>query len=235
MAERTRAIVMLGPPNSGKGTLSQQLASSFGMPLFLPGVIYRRLREEDTELGRTVREALADGGYCPDHLTNSIMSDEIVRLRCELDPCAVIMDGYPRSIAQLNYLTDECEVIAWVYLTAPYAVLEERSAARRECPKCGRIFSALHTRGRCHCVAEDQWKVRFDDTPQFFEKRYKTYIQQTQPIIDLIQKNYAENWIEIDTHSNKGATGDAEVFVRERVLRDYRKLTTSDRSNNVVD
>ncbi|MGB5465162.1 MAG: nucleoside monophosphate kinase, partial [Sedimenticolaceae bacterium] len=51
-------IVLLGPPGSGKGALSQQLSEHYGMPVITVGSVMRRAAAEQTELGRLAKEAM---------------------------------------------------------------------------------------------------------------------------------------------------------------------------------
>ncbi len=54
---------LLGPPASGKGTIGSFLSHKYLKTIITPGDIYRRLREEDSELGHLVKDALKEGGY----------------------------------------------------------------------------------------------------------------------------------------------------------------------------
>ena len=46
---------LFGPPASGKGTIGVFLKDKFECEIVTPGDIYRKLRDEDSELGQTVQ------------------------------------------------------------------------------------------------------------------------------------------------------------------------------------
>lgn len=181
-------VVLMGPPSSGKGTIAQELKSVLGANVVSPGDIYRDLREQQTELGILVKNALANGGYCPDSLTNRIMMEEF---RSKQD-CILISDGYPRTNSQLVHLLAHCDVGCFVRTDAPYDKLALASKHRIQCSKCNKICNKLRPDDYCNCQAE--MKTRFDDTPEIYKARYEKYMSSTKPTLDLIAElpNYAQ-------------------------------------------
>jgi adenylate kinase family enzyme len=165
------------------------LSDHLQAPVITPGDIYRRLREEQSELGVLVREALQDGGLAPCDLTNKIMAEEIARVGGR-----AIYDGYPRSTEQLDGLLENCEVGAYVHFEAPYDALIKAMELRRQCTECGVVMSVHYNGGWCEHVAlaDDSrspkpWKQRWDDTAEFFPKRYETYLSVTEPILQRVR------------------------------------------------
>lgn len=175
----------LGPPSSGKGTAAKLISKEFGFPIITPGDIYKVLREEDSETGRLVKESLKDGGYCPDYLTNQIMLTESQRLAGE-GARGVLMDGYPRSLVQLEFLRENWDVGLYLHTESPYKVLEKFVINRVECPDCGRVQSLIKPEGLCACQRISGWKQRWDDTALLFPKRYDTYQALTFPVIEKV-------------------------------------------------
>ncbi len=96
-------LVILGPPGAGKGTQSGRIAAHFGIPPISTGEIFRTHIKNDTELGHRVKDILAVGGYVPDEITNAVVDD-----RLSQDDCApgFLLDGYPRTPAQVDALDD---------------------------------------------------------------------------------------------------------------------------------
>ena len=109
---------LLGPPSSGKGTIGALLKNEYQSEIITPGDIYRRLREEDSELGTLVRESLKDGGYCPDYLTNQIILTESKKLNDS--NVKITLDGYPRTVIQLEYLLENFDVKYFIHLNASF-------------------------------------------------------------------------------------------------------------------
>lgn len=177
------SFCLLGPPASGKGTIGSMLYEVLGIPMIMPGDIYRRLREEDSELGHLVRESLKDGGYCPDSLTNKIILEEAKKLA----PQGVILDGYPRTMAQFEYLMDNFEVKNWLCFDAPYEDLIHAATNRIQCSSCGKVWSKLMDENKCCSCPDRIWKERFDDSVALYPKRYEVYSELTSPIIRRVE------------------------------------------------
>jgi len=67
-------VVMIGPPGAGKGTQSERLCQSYGIPKISTGDILREAVHRDTELGREVHDTIAVGGLVPDELIIGVVA-----------------------------------------------------------------------------------------------------------------------------------------------------------------
>lgn len=184
-------IVLIGPPAMGKGTAGLYLSERYGAPVVTPGNVYSRLREEDSDLGNQVRTALKDGGLCPDWMTNDLVARSVSEVGG-----AAILDGYPRSLAQLDYLQAHYDVGGYLHIESAYELGLEASASRRQCPQCARVFTTRVPETACGCTLPEHWKVRWDDTPALYRKRFDTYNAQSLPVVDRIKG--LENYLRVD-------------------------------------
>src|SRR5215475_5750676 len=94
-------IVLLRAPGSGKGTQSQLLMKTFGIPQVSTGDLLRQVRSQDSELGRRVRQII-DQGKLVDDATVLAMIRE--RLGKSDAANGFILDGFPRNIPQAEAL-----------------------------------------------------------------------------------------------------------------------------------
>jgi adenylate kinase len=191
------ALVLIGPPAMGKGTAATFLSERYNVPIVTPGNIYARIREEDSEQGQQVRDALKDGGLCPDWMTNALVAHAVLG-----GVRRAILDGYPRSLAQLEYLQNNYDVGGYLHIESDYNRGVEASESRRQCPVCDRVFTLRVPESACACTSPSEWKVRWDDTPDLYQKRWNTYQEQSAPVVERISSlvNYfrvdllAEGW-----------------------------------------
>jgi adenylate kinase family enzyme/nucleoside 2-deoxyribosyltransferase len=96
-------IFVLGPPGSGKGTLSQLLASRFGLVHICSGSLLRpRIATESDDLTKTLRGHVDRGELVPAMLMEQIVVDRIAQADCVQQGC--VLDGYPPSRADLGNL-----------------------------------------------------------------------------------------------------------------------------------
>ena len=96
-----RRMIMLGPPGAGKGTQAKRLAEHLRVPAISTGDIFRANIEGSTALGRLVQSYLDVGRLVPDEVTNDLVRDRLGQADCI---GGFILDGYPRTLAQVDEL-----------------------------------------------------------------------------------------------------------------------------------
>lgn len=150
-------LVLLGPPNSGKGTQARALAARLGVPAISTGDMLREEAEAGTELGRRV-DAIMKAGRLVDDDTMA----EVVRERLARPDAAggFLLDGYPRTAAQAETLAEILSaqgrtLDAVVSLVVPEATLLARARGRG----------------------------RADDRDEVMRERLRVYRAQTAPLI----------------------------------------------------
>jgi adenylate kinase len=183
-------LVFLGPPASGKGTLSQLLAERVEARVVSTGVMLRRHVSEDTELGQQVAVYLAASRLVPDPLVLKMVDNWL--LENPFQPW--ILDGFPRTLAQAKHLSNilEREGISFdgaVSLEVPQSELERRIQARLQCRACGHT-TTLDRNGESNecpkCGAE--LASRADDDVAKFRNRYQDFLELTMPVIDYYRQ-----------------------------------------------
>ena len=90
-------IVMLGGPGSGKSTYTEYLIRHFRINHIYPGGMLRKEVENNTEIGKRVKEILAKGQFVP----NAIVLDLIKKSVSE-SPNGYVLDGWPRYMQQVR-------------------------------------------------------------------------------------------------------------------------------------
>ena len=90
-------IVMLGGPGSGKSTYTEYLIRHFQINHIYPGGMLRKEVENNTEIGKRVKEILAKGQFVP----NDIVLDLIKKSVSE-SPTGYVLDGWPRYMQQVR-------------------------------------------------------------------------------------------------------------------------------------
>jgi len=94
-------LVLFGPPGAGKGTQSAKLIEKYQLVHISTGDMFRMHISNDTDLGKRVKQILADGMLVPDSITIDMLEEEVKR-----NPTAkgFIFDGFPRTVAQAEAL-----------------------------------------------------------------------------------------------------------------------------------
>lgn len=175
-------IILLGAPGSGKGTLAKKISKDFDIPQISTGDLFRAIVKEDSELGRQVKGIMESGGLVPDEVTI-----EIVKKRFLDDDCknGFILDGFPRTVAQAEALEKITKIDSVILVDLAFDTIIERLSARRTCPGCGEIFSALDYKlAQCDKCGATLIQ-RDDDKPETIKNRLEVYERNTAPLINF--------------------------------------------------
>lgn len=187
-------LVMLGAPGTGKGTVSSILSEKLGIPQVSTGDIFRKNIAEKTELGKLVENYISTGKLVPDDVTVRLIED---RLKQEDAKNGVILDGFPRTVAQAEALDKLLagsgeKVDMTINLSTPEAEILERIVNRRICSnsECKTVYNlvlnAPKEEGKCDkCGAE--LIARKDDNEETMKSRLATYFEQTSPLVDYYE------------------------------------------------
>jgi adenylate kinase len=188
VSARPQRLVLIGPPGSGKSTVTPALLDRFGLARIATG---ERLRAEMTagsELGRAAAAFVDRGALVPDTLMDGL-------LRTILDTVphgqGFLFDGYPRNLHQAELLdallAERGRPLTVVLaLELPDAEILRRLGGRRLCTGAGEPWT-LHVDDAAavaRCRAQGGTLVqRDDDRPEVIAQRLGVYHAQTEPLL----------------------------------------------------
>jgi len=181
-------IVLLGPPGVGKGTQAKILADQTHLAHISSGDLFRENLKNQTELGKLAQTYMGRGELVPDDVTIAMIRDRITRPDCE---AGAILDGFPRTAAQADALSNMLkeiggEVKAVPYITAPEKILVERLSGRWTCRSNGHVFHEKNNPPKRSLVCDfdgSELYQRDDDRSETVVRRIQVYLEQTAPLI----------------------------------------------------
>ncbi len=179
-------LLLFGAPGSGKGTQAAFITNRLGIPAISTGEMLRAEVEAKSPLGLEAASVIASGGLVSDSLVNEMLVCRLNRETCEP---GFLLDGYPRTVAQAMFLDGYlegrgCPAPVVLHLNVPEEVLVARMSSRRQCPQCGRIYSALQRPdGRCELDGTVLIR-RKDDREEVIRQRLKAFEEQTRDVAD---------------------------------------------------
>jgi len=187
MKNRRLAIIMLGPPGAGKGTQARMMGEALKVPHVSTGEIFREALRNKTELGQKAKSFMDSGALVADELVDAIIDERIGREDCDK---GVILDGYPRTIPQAEFLRsvlerDRTRVLV-LGIEIRISELIKRLSSRWSCTKCGKMFNAILDPGKAGGNCDGCQTVliqRMDDAPTVVAERLHVYEQKTAPLI----------------------------------------------------
>lgn len=181
-------IIILGPPGSGKGTYSSRLATRLGVPHISTGDIFREEIKSGSELGRSISEYVSNGKLVPDDIVNKVMEKRLSKEDCG---GGFILDGYPRTIKQAEFLDGISRIDVVINLNVPDEVIVRRLSSRLVCKNCGAIYNKItlppKVNGVCDKCGGELYQ-RDDDKPEIVRERIRIYEKETGPLLEYYRK-----------------------------------------------
>ena len=201
-------IIMMGAQGTGKGTVAGFLKEELNLPHISTGEIFRKNIKEQTELGKIATKYADEGKLVPDEITNEMVKNRLNEL--DFKNC-FILDGYPRNIAQAkeldNILSQKNENVDLVVnLNTPTEEIVERVMARRECPKCKKVYNMILNKPKNGELCDEcgvELTKRVDDTEEKLKIRLNTFFTETKPVIDFYREKGVVKDEEISVSINR--------------------------------
>jgi adenylate kinase len=187
--------ILFGPQGSGKGTQSRLLCRGYDLVHISVGDIFRWHVAHHTKLAARIRRITDQGLLVPDEIV-----EEVVRERLEQHDWnyGFVLDGFPRTRGQAEYLFERWNMDSVIYLDLPDEVVYDRIMHRAK-------------------VGEGQgFTKRVDDNPESLRTRMQEYHQKTKPLLELYRAK--EMLITID--ANRPIAGIFEEIQRKLALGD---------------
>ncbi len=189
MSQKPMYLVLLGAPGAGKGTQAALLVEQLGLVHVSSGDLFRENLGKKTELGLLARSFMDQGELVPDEVTIRMVMARLAHPDCAQ---GVILDGFPRTLAQAQALDQALAEQGAKISLAPYIhvaedVLLKRLAGRWTCRQCKAVYHELYSppkaAGVCDVCGGELYQ-RPDDTPETQKNRIDVYIRQTRPLIE---------------------------------------------------
>jgi adenylate kinase len=149
-------VLFFGPPGSGKSVQGELLVTRNGWSWLSTGQLFRESSDPE------VLKHLASGELIDDELTSKVLDQALKQAD---RTTRVVLDGYPRNIAQAD----------WLEKHLPEHGREIKAIIVFEVPK-DELMKRLSGRGRT------------EDAPEVIERRLNIYYERTKPVIDYYRK-----------------------------------------------
>lgn len=202
-------IIMLGAPGTGKGTVGNLLANKLSIPHISSGEIFRKYINDDDEIGKEVKEYVAEGKLVPDELTIKILEKRLTE-KDTVNGC--ILDGYPRTVKQAESLDEllrqqNRKVKVAVNLSLSDDEIVDRISKRRTCPNvdCREIYNLDFKRPKIDNICDkcgSQLIIREDDNETTIRKRLENYHNISENLIEFYQNKDILYTVKLNNESN---------------------------------
>ncbi|GBC89187.1 MAG: adenylate kinase [Hydrogenobacter thermophilus] len=183
-------LVFLGPPGAGKGTQAKMLSEELGFKHISTGDMLREAVKNATPLGLKAKEYMDRGDLVPDDLVIAMVEQVVLKEK------KVILDGFPRTIAQATSLDSMLkkhgrEVNKVILFEIDDEVIVDRLTGRRICPNCGAVYHLKFSPPKEDQICDicgTKLIQRQDDTEEVIRRRLEVYRRQTAELIDFYKR-----------------------------------------------
>lgn len=188
-----KIFILIGPPGSGKGTLSDYVVKNFPDYIHLaPGDIFRDNIRNNTPLGQEIKTTIEKGLLVSNIIVSKIMKDAIFTSGKK----NIILDGYPRSVEQnesfLKMMNLQPTVkIHAIFINITNELILKRLVNRIICSKCGEVYNTIlltpkvkNVCDKCHGILVK----RSDDNQTTILDRIKVFYDQTDVITNYYRQ-----------------------------------------------
>jgi adenylate kinase len=198
-ARNVRPIVLLGSPGAGKGTQAKRISVRYGVPQISTGDLLRDNVQRATPLGVHAKDVMGRGELVPDDLVCNMVDERLLQPDCHF---GFILDGFPRTSAQAEWLDDflqreffenlaekSCPLIV-ILIDVDYNQLLLRLTGRRTCLANGHIYNVHFQPPRVDEICDvdgSKLVIRNDDREEVIRERLTAYERQTRPVADYYQ------------------------------------------------
>jgi adenylate kinase len=189
--------IFVGPPGSGKGSLSSLCTNKMGWVSLSTGNLFRKHILEQSHIGKQIDFAIKSGKLVSDELVSEMVRDWFVEYFDEMP--AIILDGYPRTVVQagsfLQFLREkfgQFQLRIVRFFVADETVVE-RLSNRYICKNidCQSVYSLmkgspLSPRVSMMCdKCDSPLGRRSDDEPRAIRERLTIYHQHEKNLLQF--------------------------------------------------
>ena len=169
-------IVFFGPPGSGKGTQAKLLAKELNLLHLSTGDILREKLSDGDTLSIKLKQIMSSGNLVSDEILNQIIADKLMSEDCSN---GFILDGYPRTISQSEFLlsffkSNNINLDVILDFKIDFKLVEERIMVR------------------------SKQEQRSDDSLDVIKTRLDKYIEETYPVSQYFSEKFSHNFFTID-------------------------------------
>ena len=169
-------IIFFGPPGSGKGTQAKLLAKELNLLHLSTGDILREKLSDGDTLSIKLKQIMSSGNLVSDEILNQIIADKLMSEDCSN---GFILDGYPRTISQSEFLlsffkSNNINLDVILDFKIDFKLVEERIMVR------------------------SKQEQRSDDNLDVIKTRLDKYIEETYPVSQYFSEKFSQNFFTID-------------------------------------
>ena len=195
MSRGRSVFIFIGPPGSGKGSLSKLCVDQFDWAQLSTGNLCRKHISKQTDIGKRIDFAIKSGKLVSDDLIVKMVNEWLEE--CIAAKECVILDGFPRTVAQAEALSSLLkDRFSFLDFNIVKLIIEDekivaRLSGRYICnnDSCQAIYSLVEgsllapVKNMLCDVCHGPLIRRSDDTEESIRERLKTYHKHEKKLL----------------------------------------------------
>ncbi|HAL91890.1 MAG TPA: adenylate kinase [Verrucomicrobia bacterium] len=188
-----KAIILLGAPGAGKGTLAEGIRTATDYIHVSTGDMLRAAIKAGSKTGLEAKAFMEKGELVPDDVILRIVGE---RLAQGQPSDKYMFDGFPRTLEQARQLdatlaTLGAAVNQVFLLEVPVPVIVSRLSGRRICKGCGAVYHVTNIPSKVAGVCDQCGGALYqrpDDSEATVLNRLEVYQRQTASLVDFYEQ-----------------------------------------------
>ena len=188
-----KAIILLGAPGAGKGTLAEGVKNATAFIHVSTGDMLRAAIKAGSPTGLEAKAFMEKGELVPDEVILRIVGERLAQGRPDDQ---YMFDGFPRTLEQARRLDDVLAGLGGAVnqvflLEVPTPVIVSRLSGRRICKGCGAVYHVTNIPSKVDGVCDQCGGALYqrpDDSEATVLNRLEVYQRQTASLIDFYER-----------------------------------------------
>ena len=188
-----KAIILLGAPGAGKGTLAEGVKNATAFIHVSTGDMLRAAIKAGSPTGREAKAFMEKGELVPDEVILRIVGERLAQGRADDQ---YMFDGFPRTLEQARRLDAVLAGLGGAVnqvflLEVPTPVIVSRLSGRRICKSCGAVYHVTNIPSKVDGICDQcggPLYQRPDDREATVLNRLEVYQRQTASLIDFYER-----------------------------------------------
>ena len=165
-----QVVFILGGPGAGKGTQCETLSEKLGWAHLSAGDLLRAERKSGSSLAEIINAKISAGQIVPSSITVTLLKNAMEKIYVESGNTQTkfLIDGFPRSAENCTVWEEKMATLSNLEFVLFLDLSEDIMT--------GRLLERAKTSGRN------------DDNLETIRKRFKTFRDESMPIVDMYKK-----------------------------------------------
>lgn len=175
----------MGPPGSGKGTISHKMVETFQVKHVCSSDLLKLYLNSSQDEVAPMQLAMKRGQLVSDSVMQKVVLPELKKYSHWL------LDGFPRTLLQAKSLVQQEKVDVMINLNVPDQTIIERLHGRWIHAASGRIYNIAYNPPKVEGLDDETGEPlqqRDDDHPDILQQRLDTYHGLMNPVFDYFKQ-----------------------------------------------